>query len=270
MPASFDGTFQRVTVDFLVTGTARVSWELHRNFVPPDPWTFQLQYSEAGTPSATDWENVGLPTEDFFAVDPQRRLFAKDRAPSYRVIVTTPLGAHESPTAPIYGVLGRRDWLEAREIVRQERLRQKQICWDGWLLKRKHRGETPNPRRPAIAATDPLTGEILTRGKLATVGTEFVGGYYPPYPFFMDVSPESWDPTADEPGGNTDIVIQSARTIAFPRCTKGDVFIHRGSDRRFAIHKVAASAQLRGVPLIVNCELRLLAASDVINLVDTP
>lgn len=264
MPITRDLVFDRVDVDFLVAHGARVSWQLFRQFAGVTPYSFQLQVGETGTPDADDWADVGPAVENAaFAVDDERRASGKTNRVHYRVQLTAADGIHYSKAVPAYGLLNKRDWLLAREILRKERLRHMvYTSWEGWLLKRRLVGELTPTDDPTIAVTDPLTGEIVRSQQTETFGTEYAGGYYTPYPVWFDLDPDSRYPARDPARGNTDDVAVMGRMEAYPQLLHNDVFVHKGSDRRYYIHRVSTAAHHRGVPLIARAELRLAPASD--------
>lgn len=265
MAVSRDAVFDRITVDHLVLGGTRVAWSLRPGFVDPDPWYFQLQAGYAGTPDADDWEDVGEAGENTsYAIDDDRRLFGKSWDVAYRLVLSTPNGTYTSEAAHSYGLLPKRDWLIGREIVRQRKLlHRKYTGWEGWLLRRRQRGTTPDPTDLAVAVTDPLTGGIITTQVPETYGTEFEGGFFEPYATYFQLTEEQWGKPRTELGTKNPVQ-QRAETVAFPRVDHGDVFVHAGSDRRYAVHPLTVTSQHRGVPLILNCELRLIPSSDVV------
>src|SRR6185369_12176846 len=94
--------FNRLIVDYIYAGNARVVWEMQRHFIDPLPHTFQLQVGHTPDNAATDWVDVGSPVQDaFFTVDPTKRLFGKFKDLHYRVKITTPAGTYYSEPTPI-------------------------------------------------------------------------------------------------------------------------------------------------------------------------
>lgn len=280
MPDTRDRVFDRVTVDFLVKGTTRVSWGVYYQFLDGEPWDFQLQVGETGNPQADDWIDVGLPVRDaFYAVDATSRTYGTTQQTHYRVVMTTPAGVYTSNPAPAYGLLGIRDWLIAREIVRKERLRNDLACVEGWLLKRKRSGPTITAKAaddPRTMIQDPLTGDMIRRAGPAavpTVGTPYEGGYYTPVHAAFDVTnPTLFDGIDPDMAGNAnpDAVRNSGRTVLLPSLAYRDVFVAAHSDLRYEIGRIAVSASQRGVPLIGDAELRLIPFADIIYTVPVP
>jgi hypothetical protein len=137
--------------------------------------------------------------------------------------------------------------------------------WEGFLLKRMREGDIPDDTNLAIAVTDPLTGEIITTQSTLTYGTEFVGGFFEPVEFRIDITPESWNPKRDgQQRGTIDPDLIHGVCPAFPRITKHDIFVHQHSDRRFEIDSVKTLTQHRGVPVFCSVGLRQIPSTDVI------
>ncbi len=273
-PATYepDNVFNRVRVDFLVEGPARISWSLSKFMIDPAPWTFQLQRGDYGI-QADDWIDVGPPLPDAFTTsDAGRKIHGTLPTTHYRVILTTPLGSYASTPTGAFADLDYREWLLARELVRKERLRHRGFTSvQGWLLKRRWSGPQLPPSAtndPAQMVLDPLTGDLIKRQTAkATLGTPFLGGYFAPTPYEIDFYLTASDPDVDaQETGNTDQpgVSQSGRGLMFPPPTRGDVFVDSRSDARYELKPVKYTAALRGVPLIADLELRLFPFGDVI------
>lgn len=262
MPVTRDTVFSRVSVDHLVGGGSRVSWELQKTFTDPTPHTFQLQVGKTGVSTADDWEDVGAPVVDtFFVVDSTQRVYGKRLTTHYRVELTTSEGTYYSEPVATYGLLSQRDWLLAKAIVRKELLRhEKKTSPSGYFLKRKWREGTTIVDHNVV---DPLTGEVVKTIDTEGKGTSKVGGYYSPLAMFMDLSPETHHIRTDDQGRGTvnDVRIQG-RTVAFPQLNAKDVWVDATSDKRYFVHSVQHSAEIRGVPIIVNVELRPAAFND--------
>ena len=268
-PVELDSpAFKRVDVDWLVRGEARISWQLQFCDIGPEPISYQLQASETGLSLADDWEDVGSPqTNVSFLTDSSHMPSGQLNRWHYRVKATSANGVtYVSSPAHSYGILSARDWRLAREITRKELLRlRKYVGMGGWLLKRKWRGSDPQPQSAEDLIIDPLTGETLNPDQDTTYDTTKLGGFYEPYPIWFELSPESHYIARDDSlvKGNVSPHEVTGRTLAFPQLMYGDVFVHDGSDRRYMIHAVKHIAELRGVPIIVACQMRLLPYSDI-------
>lgn len=262
-----DLTFSRVQVDFLQRGGARVSWSLFRQFLDPGPYSFQLQYSDTSTATADNWINCGAPGLNAgFAMDSIRRAAGIHQLGAYRVVLTTPLGIYTSKPATLTGMMAAHDWVSSREIVRQNRLRLGLAAGvRGWLFKRRWSGAIPDPYNPALAVTTPITSAITRPTAVATVGTQYMGGYFAPIAFTVELTPtahrEMQDTnldTLDPPGVGVEGFV-----VAIPELRSDDIFVATGSDRRYRVHSVKNVAEWRGVPLLARVELRVIPTGDV-------
>jgi len=261
--------FERVHVDYLVRGTARISWELGRTFNEPLPYVFQLQVSHAGLSAysgdgdgrADDWLNVGNSvTDTFFAEDATQRLFGKTADLHYRVKLTTGTDTvYYSDPVSIYGDLDKHDWTLVKELLRKENLRHvKQVSVRGFLLKAKRYGPLcPN-------CLDPLTQEVTDSHCEVCYGTGFSGGYFAALPnVYVDVTLERAREALNPQLGTTKEVVIQGRMLAEPQIYSLDLWVADKSDLRYYIHPVGVASQHRGVPIVLNVELRLIPYSDI-------
>lgn len=269
-----DHVFSRLTADFLVRGSSRVSWSLYREFHDPAPYSFQLQVGSTGSPEADDWTNVGSPVvNSYFALDPARRGYGKRTRVWYRVTLTTPLGSYLSRPVSTTGEHQKHDWLIAREILRANRLlMDRATAVSGWLLKRRWDGPAPNPTDLARAVTDPLSGAVVNTRSTVNQGTAFYKGYFDPQPFLVELDPAGDRVALDLQRGTTDEPAQAVggRTVLVPHLGSEDVFVMDGSDRRYFIQQVGHAAEWRGVPLLGKVELRPAPANDPIYAIPMP
>jgi len=262
MPITRDAVFSRVSVDHLVGGGSRISWELQKTFTDATPHTFQLQVGHTGASTADDWADVGSTVVDtFYAVDSTKRVYGKRLITHYRIKLTTASGTYYSKIAATYGLLSQRDWLIAKSIVRKELLRhEKKVSPNGFFLKRKWREGTSIDDHKVV---DPLTGEVVKTINTPGKGTSKTGGYYDPVAMFMDLSPETHHIRKDMQGrGTINDVKVTGRAVAFPQLNTKDVWVDATSDKRYFVHSVQHAAEIRGVPIIVNVELRPAAFND--------
>lgn len=271
-----DSVFDRVIVDFIAAGGARVSWRYGRHFIDPGPYTSTLQASKGGTATADDWIDVGIAEVGVGVLtDSTKRVHGRNAVIAYRIKLVTPLATYYSAPARIDGLLGRRDWLLVREMVRQERLRLRVgVGIAGWLMRRRHAGTIPSLADPRTAVTDPLTGAIVRPNSPVTFGTEFTGGYFAPIPFSFDVIPighRAEVDTAMSRGTVDDAGIATrARYVPIPPIVDQDAFIADGSDLRYYIYDPIVRARHRGAAVVADCELRLAPYTDILYTVTVP
>ena len=262
--------FDRVTVSHVIRGGSKVMWQLLQEFVDPGPLVFQLQVGTNADANSGAWENVGLPFENqFCAIDPDQRVWGKTQYTHYRVKLTTPLGTYYSDPVGGMGVLDRRSWRMAREIIRQNRLafRMGPGGQQGYLLKRRWTGQ----RCPVC--TDLQTSEPRDAYCPTCYGTGFKCGYY--YPMscvWAEMSPKTRHVELDagqSRGTINDIVVQ-ARMIATDLLTDEDVWVSEKTDDRYYIHSVTNIAEMRGVPLVSQVEMRPIAYTSPIYTIQIP
>jgi hypothetical protein len=270
--AGGSNAFQRVNIDFLSLGGARVTWTLDRHFKDPDcqSWLYTLQASYHGplntfTTEASvrtdDWEDVGTAQEDVNElVDETRRAFGKALLVSYRVVLETSVGIYFSPPAVSLGSLDKRDWLKAREIARRELLlHKKATSQDGYLLRRKRRGD------PCTKCLDESTGDVTLSKCDVCRGTRIVHGYFAAIPStFCQVAPTRAREHREMDKGPVREVVTQGRILAVPGLVSGDAWVDATSDRRYYIHVVGSLANVRGVPVVLQVELRLVPYDDAI------
>lgn len=270
MPNTPDNVFSRVSVDYAMRGGARISWELAHHFTAPEPYTYQLQVGSTGVNAATDWEDVGDPfTDAFFATDTEQRDFGKNLTAHYRIKLTDADNVvYLSQPAGGWGVLDHMGWCRVREMLRKLQLRNAKFTGTaGLLLKAKRHGDIPDPEDLDVAVTDFMTGDIVQSRLDSTYGNRFTGGYYPPVPFFMDLSPEQNKEETDDQlarGTVNDMTVRRGLCSAYPQLYSGDVWVAKDSDQRFYVDTVQVVAQWRNVPVYVSAELKLAPTSDII------
>lgn len=256
--------FDRITVWPQIRGGTRVEWTLHPNFRDPGPYTFQLQFGRTGNPAADDWTNVGLSvTDTYYAIDDSQRVYGKTQWTHYRLVLTTSVGVYISAPQPAFGVLDHRDWRRAREILRQESLRlRKEAGQEGYLLKRRLFGTVHED------CVDYLTREVKAVNCEVCYDTGFVGGYFTPMEcVYAEQSRKASHEDLDAGAGRgtvNDGLRVAARMLAVPQLHEEDVWVDRDTDDRWYIHSIENIVEVRGVPLVLQVEMRLAPYSDVI------
>jgi len=242
-------------------GGSMIVWGLKRDFADPPPYKFEVYWAE--TPTGK-FEKIDSPVliNTYWAVDPERRLFALDIESCYAIRMVTSVGEYWSYASNANANWNKKDWLIAREICRKEFLmNRKYVGWDGFLLKRMIWG-APCPR-----CADFDTKEAKDGSCLACFGTGKDGGYWAPFPTFayqMEPGPVQFKQVDDNSALTENTIHQNMRVLAYPNLATNDVFIHYGSGRRFFIRPVNVAASIKGIPIIYTCEMRLAPYTDVI------
>ena len=267
-PPECPDAFAMVHVSFLIRGGTRVMWQMLPTFSDPLPWSFQLQAGKTGGQNSDDWVDVGLPVENTcYAIDPTKRSYGRNQDTHYRVVVTTPRAVYYSAPTATCGILNPRDWRIAKEIVRKERLRLRYTSQDGYLLKRRVSGEncTRCLDLQTNEVTDPFCPQCYGTGKQC-------GYFYPLACIWADLSPKTRRMHQDDQGvrGTVSDIVIPARMLMLPLIDENDVWVSRKTDDRYFIHRIQDVAEIRGVPLAANVELRPAAYTDVIYSIPIP
>lgn len=242
-------------------GGSMIVWGLKRDFHDPLPYQFELYWSETPTGGFTRVDTPAL-INTYWAVDPERRLFAVDIESYYAIRLVTPSGEYWSYASNANANWNKKDWLIAREICRKEFLLNRKFTgWDGFLLKRKIWG-IKCPRCADFDSQEPRDGHCLV-----CFGTGKDGGYWAPFPTFtynMKDGPAAFKQHDDNAAMVETLIFQNMRMLGYPHISTNDVFIHYGSGRRFFVRPVNIAAEIKGVPIIYTCELRQAPFTDVI------
>lgn len=261
--AECEWIFERVKVHPRIIGETLVDWTLHPRFIDPPPHTFQLQVGMTGNPYADDWTNVGAPVVDtFYAIDDTPRVRGKTQWTHYRVLLTSSNGTYASRPQHSLGNLPKRDWLEVRDIIRKEDLRlRKKAGQKGFLLKRRLSGTY-------CSCLDVMTMESRNPKCASCYGTGIVGGYYEPYPcFFIEAQLKGINNHLEDQSnlGTVDPApVIRARMLNYPQVFSRDVWVDYDTDFRWYIRDIKNLVERRGVPVVLNSEIRLAPYSDII------
>jgi hypothetical protein len=262
-PSACENVFEMVHVSYLIRGGTRVMWTLREKFNDPQPWMFQLQAGRTANQDADDWTNVGLPmTNSCYMIDPEKRNYSKGGQDAhYRIKLVTPVATYYSEPTAKAGILNLRDWRLAHEIIRKERLRFRYATQDGYLLKRRITGNNC-PRcldLQTMEVKDPYCPQCWGTGKEC-------GYYYPIGCVWADLSPLTRRRQLDNEGmrGTVRDIVITGRMLMLPLIEEKDVWISRKTDDRYYIESIQDVAEIRGVPLVANVELRPAPYTDVI------
>jgi hypothetical protein len=266
MPLTRDtsaGAFDRVYVDFAINGSPRITWEMRADFTDPQPHVFQLQVNR-NWDETDGWSNVGTSvTNQYYALDDTQRQYGKALRIAYRVVVTTQLGSYTSDEAQVMGKLSKRQWLQARAMIRRILLQPTGLeKLPGYLMKRKLHDTA------CTECVDPLTGGIMNSDCSTCMGTGKVDGYWKATQNTMfNLGPEGNDTQRSERGTVNDVVI-SGSFVGIPPIHRRDVWVDANSDRRYVVNRVTTTAELNRVPIVTQAELRLAEFGDVVYSID--
>lgn len=256
---SCEWIFDRLQVFADISGGTRVEWTLHPQFSEAGPYTFQLQAGRTGNPDADDWTDVGAAVVDtYFVVDSSKRVYGKKQWTHYRVTVTSSASGadtYASKPQPATGNLNKKDWLRSKAILRNEDIRlRKEAGQEGYLLKRRLYG-TACPD-----CLDYQTGEVRNPQCSTCYGTGFTDGYFAPYGcFYAELGVHAHRSEIQDSARGTidDLPRTTGRMINTPQVFSYDVWVDKDSDFRWIIHSVKNLVEVRGIPIIVQAEMRL-------------
>jgi hypothetical protein len=263
-PNSCESVFSRVVVRHYISGGSFVFWELVPTFFDPGPYTFQLQVNTVRNPRADDWLDVGLPvTNSFSAVDTEKRVWGKELSTHYRVVLTTPNATYYSDPVSGLGVLTHREWMLAREIIRQRKVRYRKgfAAQEGYLLKKRITG------RPCSRCVDLQTQQSQDPNCPQCFGTGYACGYY--YPISCSwalIEPESKNKQIENTGvrGQIEDVNAMAEMLMIDTVSNEDVWVSKKTDERYFIREVRHTAEVRGIALVGQVRLALISMSSPI------
>lgn len=243
-------------------------WELVPSFNDQRPLVFQLQVGTTANNDADDWQDVGLPvTDQYFAVDGEKRVFGKSNWTYYRVKLTTPQGSYVSDPTGLWGTLRPHDWRLAREITRKELVAHRGASQQGYLMKRRITGIR------CKVCLDRMTREVRNPACPSCYGTGFECGYY--YPIgcsWANISPRSRHTELDggQGRGTIDDIVVRARMTLTDLLMEEDLWVNKVTDDRYYVHKIDHVAEWRGVPLVGSVELRPVPFSSIIYDIQIP
>lgn len=259
-----DCEFVQVDVQYLGTSGAYICWRLRGDAV-----YFKGEYQffvDFGWPATDEWITLNEEpiVDDCCYYDVCKRNWATLIEAYYRIRLVLP----SEPGCPIYksqptranGLLDRRDWLVARDIVRREYLQQKYNGTRGHLLVRKKFG-TACP-----TCLDWDTREVRDSDCPTCYGTGLVGGYYPAVNYTITGS-AGWSRRivdGDPPKGTSSDITKSGRSILYPTIDTRDIWVRSDNGERYIIDNYTVIAQVKSVPLVVQPTIKLAPMSDIV------
>lgn len=234
------------------------SWAVALECSDPAPWTFQV---EQGHTQDGPWEPLSpVLTHQYSYQHTGKVLVPKDPVLYFRVVMTTPVGTYHSAVRSPFGDLNRADFLQGREIMRNEvvqaRLKAGVLC-KLWMK------AVFGPK--CDKCVDPITGTVNNPDCPACFGTGIQPGYYGPFDMWAVFSPRKRDKglKGDGLGVHEDYAF-SVRAIGSLVVKKDDVLVDVSSDRRYYINSVENVMELRRIPLIQQFEAREAPTSEQI------
>lgn len=239
-----------------------IEWELHPDFNDPGTYTYTIQFSRSGVQDGDDWVDIGTVVNASHnliqTVDTQQRSWSTVEQGFYRIKLVTGAGTYYSYVEATFGSLDRGDKLKLRELFRQQCLRfTKQVGSKGQLFRRRYWGVR-------ASTVDPDTEEVLNPNKTEDYGTGFVGGYWPPFTFWLEFQIGTTTKITQESIGTVNDVHEHARCLAWPLPRSNDIWVDCTSGNRYFINSVTMEVEIRGFPVVAMLDIRLAPPTDII------
>lgn len=239
-----------------------VEWELHPEFDDTGPYIYTVQFSRSGVQTADDWVDVSTVSNASHSViqvvDIKQRSWSAVEQGFYRVKLVTGNGTYYSYVESTFGSLDRADKLKLREIFRQQCLRfTKQVGSKGQLFRRRYWGVR-------ASTVDPDTEEVINPKSTEDYGTGFVGGYWPPFTFWLEFLEGTSTVIEQKEIGTVNNVHERARCLAWPLPRTNDVWVDCTSGARYIIKTVTMEVVIRSYPVIALLDIRLAPPTDII------
>ena len=247
-------TFQSVDITPSYARGFSFAWTLDPEFNAPAPWTF---FVEEGPTQAGPWKTISPAIVNTYGwAEAGPRLAPKDPVLCFRIRLEAGGATHASHVVSPYGDLGRREFLIARDIIRQELLQQRKLAGIQCQVWRK---AIFGPKCDACA--DFVSDEPTTANCPACFGTGHVPGYHGPYPMWVTVSPDNRrkhmtdnDQTSvKEPYSNV------GRFVGTIRLKKDDIVVDTAADRRYFVDDVQNVLEIRRYPVVQQATLNQIA-----------
>lgn len=222
-------------------------WTLAPTLDVAPPWVFTVQESPTGRDS---WMDISPPLTDKLAyVEEERRKFNKDRRPYFRICGVIGGETVYSAVRDALGDLNRREWLIAREIMADELKNMRGMGGVPVTLWMKLRTGVKCPR-----CLDVVSQEVLDSNCPVCLGTRYVTGFHGPYSSWGTVTQAVSRKRHDERGGGvTDVQLHQIRLLGSFSMSRDDLIIATPSQRVYIIDQISNVAELRGVPLMLQC-----------------
>lgn len=219
------------------------TWVIRGDFNDPGPWEFKVQLS--GAPDGP-WKTISPVLVNTFAWREEKKTsINKSNVLYYRILLQTPDGKYTSPVLQPYGVLNRRDFLVAREVMRQAVLHSKGMAG---IEGEAYIKSTFGPK--CQKCLDPITGMVRDSHCKSCFGTGRTPAYNGPYAIWLDFSPDEQHQTVTEKIGTIEKKSFQVRAIGNPVLKQDDILVVPNSDKRYYINVASMTTEMRRVPII--------------------
>lgn len=254
---------KRIVVDahlpYSISNGVLVRWVLNGQFPARyHPLTHEVLVGDS--PSAR-MQKIGQVVNDEEFLDDTRRDLTKNQDVWYAIKTTDATGeVYYSRPQKMGSSWGKREWLIAREMTRQAKVRliKRRAGVRGFHLRRR----TSGVKCPCV---DPDTGRVKDPNCPECYGTSFVGGYHPPVECYVDQHPEKVLIKLDAQQGLVSEKVSAWNTLAYPPFRPNDFWVDARNGLRYRIQEnVATVAHLEGVPIFLQVQVKAENNSDPI------
>lgn len=218
-------------------------WAISDAFNDAGPWRFHVQ--EGSSPEGP-WRTISPEVVNQYSwKEEHREPINKANVLYFRTILETQNGTYASQSIQPYGTLKKRDFLVAREVMRQSVLHSKGMAGvecKVYLL------STFGPK--CMHCIDPITGMVRDSHCKYCLGTGRDPAYNGPYVIWMDFSEDNQHTVTTEKIGTVEKKSFTVKAIGSPSLKHGDIIIVPGSDKRYYIDTAAMTTEMRRIPII--------------------
>lgn len=218
-------------------------WDISGDLNDTGPWIFKVQEGKSPT---GPWETISPDIVNAYSwKEKDREPVNKSNILYFRVLLSTRDASYASPVIQPYGTLSRRDFLVAREVMRQAVLHSKGMAGIECLV---YLLSTTGPK--CTHCIDPITGMVRDSHCKYCLGTGRDPAFNGPYPIWADFSEDNQHKTETDKTGTVEKKSFQVKVIGNPCLKHGDVLVDPSSDKRYYIDVVAVTAEMRRVPVI--------------------
>jgi len=234
-----------------------ISWTMEPNYTYPEDFTITVERSRAGGQWIPIAENL---TNVCAFVDTDKRDFNKYLNDFYRVVLKSESGAEEYVSESCAAGVGKSYPFssEARNAITSIEKQIELTGRFGVLLKKKEWGK-PCPR-----CTDFKGQNTVNEHCPVCLGTGIDGGYYDGIPLNIEAGvPEVMQQLNQL--GMMQSAKMTAKCVAYPWITRGDVWCDNDTNERFYIANVTPISMYKSTPLIFQLTMTKLELTDVMH-----
>lgn len=233
------------------------SWEVAGDFNDPAPWTFEIL--EGQSPDGP-WTPISPKVSGAYSwKEPSRTPAGKANVLYFRVAMSTSRGRYESPSIQPYGTLSCKEFLIAREVMRQSVIHSRGMA--GTMCK-VYILSTFGPK--CAKCLDPITGMVRNSHCDACFGTGRAPAYHGPYEMWLDFSEDSQHRPDSDKNGTTEKKSFQAKAVGNPVLKHGDIVVVPSSDKRYYVDTAAMTSEIRRIPVVQTLMLEEAALTDKI------